>query len=115
MTQSEADRRYRTNHPELYRAVQERYRLAHPDRIRIYHRLKNEKTYHVSYPSWWLCDICNKPISLSDFDMCLDPDHLTKQFRGWLCQKCNQKLGIFEKHKEKFERYLNKARMPFKK
>ena len=41
---------------------------------------------------------------------CLDHNHDTKEFRGYLCHKCNRGLGAFDDDIEKLERameYLN--------
>lgn len=35
------------------------------------------------------CYICNKYCKT----LCLDHDHKTKKFRGWLCRSCNVGLG----------------------
>lgn len=39
------------------------------------------------------CDICDKAFSFET--ACLDHDHATGRFRGWLCRRCNSSLGVF--------------------
>ena len=36
------------------------------------------------------CDLCNKPPKRN---LCLDHDHTTGRFRGWLCYRCNVSIG----------------------
>jgi hypothetical protein len=75
-------------------------------------RLRNEKKYGVRYPTWWLCDGCNKPISLfkkknNRSEITLDHNHKTGQFRAWLCVNCNVALGRLDiLENDKIERLL---------
>ena len=41
------------------------------------------------------CTICGVPESECKTPLHMDHDHKTGQFRGWLCSKCNQGLGLF--------------------
>lgn len=40
------------------------------------------------------CAICHKHIEISE--SAIDHNHLTGEFRGVLCKKCNRGLGLFE-------------------
>lgn len=40
------------------------------------------------------CAICQKHIEISD--SAIDHNHITQEFRGVLCKKCNRALGLFE-------------------
>jgi hypothetical protein len=48
------------------------------------------------------CKICDKEMQLPH----VDHDHNTGKYRGLLCVACNNGLGIYEKMKSKFEKYL---------
>lgn len=37
----------------------------------------------------------------------IDHDHITKKFRGHLCQNCNRGIGVFRDDPEVFKRILN--------
>jgi hypothetical protein len=63
---------------------------------KIYKILKNEEKYGVSYPTWWLCDGCCKPISFFKGEIILDHNHKTGKFRSWLCYSCNIGLGFLD-------------------
>ena len=43
------------------------------------------------HPKHESCDICGA----TDRTLLLDHDHDTKEFRGWLCVKCNTAIGYF--------------------
>lgn len=40
-----------------------------------------------------LCHICNTPEIECNKRLCLDHDHQTGKFRGWICHDCNWTLG----------------------
>lgn len=40
------------------------------------------------------CAICDKQIDISE--SAIDHNHITGEFRGVLCKKCNRALGLFE-------------------
>ena len=45
-----------------------------------------------------VCDCCGKPPNdvgkgVGITKLSLDHDHITREFRGWLCQHCNQGIG----------------------
>ena len=42
------------------------------------------------------CPICNKKSFNKGMGACLDHDHETEKFRGYICNKCNSALGFFE-------------------
>ncbi len=52
--------------PELIEEMRIDWNSANPDRnkyMREVQRKRIEEKFGVSYPTWWLCDICSKPIS----------------------------------------------------
>ena len=57
------------------------------------------------------CPICNRGIDLLNKNgFVCDHDHITKQFRGWICDDCNGGLGKFYDNPERLmaaARYLN--------
>ena len=48
------------------------------------------------------CKVCKKEMQKAVVDHC----HKTGLFRGIVCNKCNLDLGLYEKMRTKFERYL---------
>jgi HPt (histidine-containing phosphotransfer) domain-containing protein len=51
------------------------------------------------------CKICDKTMNSPQ----VDHDHNTGKYRGLLCVPCNNGLGVFEKKKYLFEKYLNES------
>jgi hypothetical protein len=39
------------------------------------------------------CECCGRPPKVPRKHLCLDHDHRTGQFRGWLCNTCNIAIG----------------------
>lgn len=46
--------------------------------------------HHWHEARWEVCEICGASEKL-----CVDHDHETGKFRGYLCGKCNKALGLF--------------------
>ena len=40
-----------------------------------------------------VCEVCGDPPSAKKA-LCLDHEHLTGTFRGWLCHRCNTAIGL---------------------
>ena len=90
---------------EEYNAYQKEWRRRNPERSAAIKRKCLRKYRGVINPTgevkFGACEICEKEKKL-----CLDHDHKTGLFRGWLCFSCNTKLAFMEKYKEKAEAYL---------
>lgn len=54
-------------------------------------------------PAPELCELCGD-LPTHGKSLCSDHDHVTNQWRGWLCQKCNTGLGMFKDNPELFRK-----------
>ena len=52
------------------------------------------------------CDICGRPATDFKKGLALDHNHITGKIRKLLCPPCNLGLGIYQKKKDLFEKYL---------
>jgi hypothetical protein len=60
------------------------------------------------------CEACSIPFAETKKGSCVDHDHKTGKFRGWLCSACNFALGHLNDSKERIERlgdYLDMAEL----
>ena len=80
-------REYRANNPEimLRNAIRQSARNCglDPDDI---------EAHYAAHSG--LCDICGKPPI--DRRLAIDHDHVTGEFRGLICRKCNAGIGFFD-------------------
>lgn len=77
----EYSRRFRATHIELHRQQNKEYqrkKLGVPEPTR-------------EAPT--LCELCSRPPS-EKRALAADHDHETREFRGWLCHRCNTALGL---------------------
>ena len=58
--------------------------------------LNLKKKYEKPDPETFQCPICKKKEFSRNMGACLDHDHKTGEFRGWICNECNSALGFFE-------------------
>ena len=66
------------------------------------------------------CDICGKIETANTRAkykdtpnrLCIDHDHKTSRFRGFLCVQCNRNLGWYDKYKDSIERHYNFENAP---
>lgn len=90
--------------------------LANPEKRRSYIRQYSTGWTESQFEEAWekqggCCAIC--AIAMARFGrdstaVCADHNHTTNAIRALLCRQCNLQLGVFEKHRLKFEEYLAK-------
>jgi len=93
---TEATRLWRLQNPEAYRQSSRWSMKRRKDKLTL-------AQFGVERPTFWLCNICNKPISGRSLH--LDHDHKTGLFRGWLCYRCNVNFGWFESRRDRVNAY----------
>jgi hypothetical protein len=59
----------------------------------VYNAKKSGIVGEIPEPTGY-CDICGQAIAGKNEH--LDHNHVTKEFRGWLCMSCNTGLGMFK-------------------
>jgi hypothetical protein len=77
-----------------------------------YNILKSQSSQlHKKYkrPKWIICPICRKECEKP----VLDHDHETAEFRGWICNDCNNALGKFDDDPFVLKRAITYLNNPF--
>lgn len=75
------------------------------NKLKVYERRNKKRKITVKYsgkPN--KCEICHLTGKI-----CLDHNHITGEFRGWICDRCNKVLGFVKDDKElliKLSNYL---------
>ena len=81
-------RHYRANTPGYKARASKWARDNRPKRKAIIQR--NLYGWDPPYPCPDLCEICRRRKA-----RCIDHDHVTGEFRGWVCTPCNTALAAF--------------------
>jgi hypothetical protein len=87
------------------RANAKRYYLKHPDRIRLHHQ--KVRYGFTPPPEPANCEACNTPFINFKNGACVDHDHNTGLFRGWLCSPCNTALGHAKDSRDRLQMLIN--------
>ena len=115
----ERQRKWRVKHPDYYRNWMREDRKKHPDK----YRQRERKRVHRQLldgqdpprPAPDRCECCGrtaKDIGETRWNLSLDHDHETKEFRGWLCHVCNSGIGHLGDNLEGLQKavaYLERA------
>jgi len=124
-------REWRSAHPEVAKAIKERYRMKHRERLlpieaerarrrrgadpegnrrrtQVFLERKRVRQETIAgRPRPTCCELC-KEDAVTKFDH----DHATGKFRGWLCDRCNRTLGQVKDSREllaKMIEYLGRS------
>lgn len=89
-------REYRAKYPERTRAtnLKQKYGITQKDYDEMIVQQDNK------------CAICQRDMTEYGKIFCVDHNHTTGKVRGLLCDPCNYGLGFYEKHKDKYVKYL---------
>jgi hypothetical protein len=89
--------RYAAADKDVRRAADRRWRHENPDKvqkIRVRMAIRKLRLNPATIPTRpAVCDLCGRPPGKRALH--LDHDHVTGEFRGWLCSRCNVGLGQF--------------------
>jgi len=70
----------------------------------LWYAKRQLKLFGVVRPVRDFCKICG--CMIEGRNLHLDHNHKTMLFRGWLCFRCNQFLGFYERYSEEVKNYL---------
>lgn len=109
------ERLYRAANPDKFRKYDrdkyERRKTKDAEGLRVKRRTQSRKKLPVpTRPEPEFCELCCRISEKSS--LCLDHDHETGKFRGWLCIQCNVGLGALGDNLAAIERtadYLRRA------
>jgi uncharacterized protein with PIN domain len=109
-----AQARWRAKNPDYYKRKAKEAREQHPDRLREI-RYKHRYGF-VPPPAPANCEACSRPFSevSAHHGACVDHDHKTGAFRGWLCNDCNLSIGRAGESRDRLQlliNYLDKAEL----
>lgn len=91
-------RNYRKNNPEKTREthLKSKYGITTSD----YNNMLNNQNNK--------CAVCERDMNDYGKVFCVDHNHTTNKIRGLVCDPCNYGIGFYEKHKDKYIKYLLK-------
>lgn len=101
----------RAANPEKYNAYMRKWRLKNGPRC---NQSRQQRRYKPTRPEPKNCESCGTPFSQVTFGACIDHNHTTGLFRGWLCGNCNLALGHLKDDPErifKLMQYLEGAEL----
>jgi hypothetical protein len=88
--ENKKDRKDWLVYPESARRRKKTYRLTHVEQLRTAAR-RRAGLPEPTRPEPPACEVCGRPRGKT---LCIDHDHETGVFRGWLCQQCNMAAGL---------------------
>jgi hypothetical protein len=107
----EYKRKARAAKRDEYNAYMRKYNLENKKRVNM---SKQQRRYLPTRARPDNCEACGVVFSTMHFGACVDHDHKTGKFRGWLCTHCNLALGHLKDSHDRIQKlalYLDMAVM----